>query len=691
MEGSSISIVSKARTVFNSAAAKAERVFNLSAADHRDLDKQLSNGWIDDLGAELPEEREFKGSNESKNFRWKPPNLGTKQDWQERLKNIGRGRKGIEDTEKAESPTMSFALFDENIYLYNEKLAAEAKGLDMASPVDGYDVSNRGIIPPASVMKQLATAIESGKNYKSMKDLLATSRSSSPVRERASLGFSAVKSLMLREKGKLAPESGGDEVLLFIQSALDAEGLTPSRKIYSTVERPLSTTTVHRDIHASPPESFIVVFSEVMGSLKTLQKMAVLWSRIVTDLRRLWLEEQYVPGIPADELPDLNSCLLYQKMQVINCCVSRKKRQAIAIESLESIVKEAEGISDGSAASKDTIPTSPLLYARINTGELVLRLGADLPADNLTMLETGEPIYAPLTQEGPLLTEDLIRENEEFVLRTGSVGAGCSQLLSDMQAFKAANPGCILEDFVRWHSPPDWSENGFDDEGLVPSAVDNSGSTRGRLSDRMLKEGNLWLELWETAKAVPAVNQAPLFDEDLAVEGILTDLEDISPAELFQQLYLSLLGLGFFVAESVVPKDDNMSKLFSECKDYVVTTCQGASWSEKLDDIGQVYDTVEAMLLRPEEVLNVLRQPEEMTTNDEPKRRFKRLRLIFGGRSRSLRKSASKEKNMEEKTTRQPFSNFFDSRSSIFSKKPPKPEATDEKPACPDESEWTIV
>ncbi|GAB2229345.1 hypothetical protein Droror1_Dr00023484 [Drosera rotundifolia] len=87
----------------------------------------------------------------------------------------------------------------------------------------------------------------SRQNYKSMKDLLGTSRSSSPVRERASLGFSAVKSLMRREKDFLAPESGEDEVLLFIQSPLDAEGLTPSRKIYSTM---------HRDIHASPPESF---------------------------------------------------------------------------------------------------------------------------------------------------------------------------------------------------------------------------------------------------------------------------------------------------------------------------------------------------------------------------------------------------------------------------------------------------
>ncbi|KAL7219189.1 hypothetical protein ACSBR2_012295 [Camellia fascicularis] len=30
---------------------------------------------------------------------------------------------------------------------------------------------------------------------------------------------------------------------------------------------------------------------------------------------------------------------------------------------------------------------------------------------------------------------------------------------------------------------------------------------------------NLWRELWETAKTVPAVKQAPLFDEALAVGG----------------------------------------------------------------------------------------------------------------------------------------------------------------------------
>lgn len=44
-----------------------------------------------------------------------------------------------------------------------------------------------------------------------------------------------------------------------------------------------------------------------------------------------------------------------------------------------------------------------------------------------------------------------------------------------MAAFKAANPGCILEDFVRWHSPNDW----------LPDAGAASG---GCLSPRMAAE-----------------------------------------------------------------------------------------------------------------------------------------------------------------------------------------------------------
>ena len=63
----------------------------------------------------------------------------------------------------------------------------------------------------------------SGKNYQSVKDFLTSTTSSSPVRERASLSISAVKSLVLRGKEeKIASQFSVDEVWSFIQAILDA-------------------------------------------------------------------------------------------------------------------------------------------------------------------------------------------------------------------------------------------------------------------------------------------------------------------------------------------------------------------------------------------------------------------------------------------------------------------------------------
>lgn len=54
---------------------------------------------------------------------------------------------------------------------------------------------------------------------------------------------------------------------------------------------------------------------------------------------------------------------------------------------------------------------------------------------------------------------------------------------------QAANPGCILEDFVRWHSPPDWTETEPITEGKDATDCVDLLSTRGQLSSRMQKEG----------------------------------------------------------------------------------------------------------------------------------------------------------------------------------------------------------
>ncbi|KAL8205610.1 hypothetical protein R6Q57_009161 [Mikania cordata] len=532
---------------------------------------------------------------------------------------------------------MAFPIFDRNVYLSIR--TPNTKEKDSGSPT--LDDVNTNIIPSASVLKQLAIGVETTKIIKSMKDLMILSRESSPVKERSGLSLSAMKSFVVGEKeDKFAAEFGRDEkVMSFIHSLIDPGHLL-RRKTRTHSDMTQIITKFSKELHGAPPESFVPELAEAMGSLRTLKKMALFWSTVVLELRRLWCEGKHISGIPPDEIPNLNYCLLHQQLQVINCCISRKQRRAIATESLNFILKQANYNSNISHASGDIHPESRLMYARISSGELVLRLGADKQLENTTLLDTGEPVYTPVMQEWPLLTEDIIKETEEFVLRTGSVGAGCSQLLSDMQAFKAANPGCILEDFVRWHSPPDWTE---DETNISPS--------RGHLSTRMQKEGNLWLELWETAKPVPAVRQSPLYYEDLSVEGILHGLENISPSGLFEQLFLSLLSSGCAIAEARISISSNefLYKMFKECKDYTVLICQSKSWVEKAQDICQVYETMVVMALNPDKVIRLMNpQPGQITTKEEPN---------------DLWKTSSK--NQEDNTATQ--------FSTMFSKKPPKP------------------
>ncbi|KAJ4980281.1 hypothetical protein NE237_031118 [Protea cynaroides] len=689
----STSLVSKARTAFHSAAAKAEKVLTDIKSDlktDRETDGQTQfQKSPREFGEHEPISiKNVASSDESEQAKRKPALSRRRQDWQDRLKIITKGKSGVQDKDRFENLNLAALSLDEYLDRMEAGDVSEGKVSERGSNVrEDTNAAGTPRIPPASAVKQLAIAVETGKTFKSMKDLLASARDSSPVKERASLSFSAVKSLVLREKDeKLTSQFVDDEILSLINVLFDAEGHFPRRKDASDSTTVIASS-LPRDVHAAPPEGFVVRLSEVIGTFKTLRKMALFWCRVVDELRRRWSEGQPVRGVPLDEGPDLNSCLLHQQLQVINSCISRKQRRSAATELLDLILRDANPDVEQSVDSHVMVSSGPVLYARSSSGDPVLRLGADRPSENLTMLETGEPVYSPVTQEGPILTEDLIKETEEFVLRTGSVGAGCSQLLSDMQAFKAANPGCILEDFVRWHSPPDWNEAEPSNEITDSFDEGDPSSKRGQLSTRMQKEGNLWRELWETAKPLPAVKQAPLFDEDLAVESILNFLEDIPPSELFKQLFLSLLCSGFVIAEATLSTNSNFSKPFYECKDYIIATCQQNIWSDNIDDLLQVYETVETILIHPEDGLKIIEHAEE-TSLSEPKRRFKKLSLNFGGKDGNfLRRPASKDqKKSEENPTRQVFSN-------LFAKKPPKGATTlqTDTPPCLDENEWTVV
>ena len=156
------------------------------------------------------------------------------------------------------------------------------------------------------------------------------------------------------------------------------------------------------------------------------------------------------------------------------------------------------------------------------------------------LLLNGEKMKEPYLQDHGVMTEDMISEQQEIYAQLGTSEEAqkirakmqASTLLSDMQAFKAANPNCVLHDFVRWHSPRDW-------------IVDDNATSdlQGHLSARMQLPGNLWLQIWDEADSIPSFKQRSLFDYTTHAEKSLHFLESISLHDLLQKYVLFILFL----------------------------------------------------------------------------------------------------------------------------------------------------
>ena len=162
----------------------------------------------------------------------------------------------------------------------------------------------------------------------------------------------------------------------------------------------------------------------------------------------------------------------------------------------------------------------------------------------LRMLKPPHRLMAePIAQLPPLYTEDMMREREAALSALGDTEDGrairlkmqSDMLVSDMSAFKAANPGSCLADFVRWHSPRDWISDENGDERVRKGSKSPLAPT-GCLSERMRNEGNAWRTLWRDSPRLPASRQKPLFDPIREGEKALHHLEQAPPPEIFAQL-----------------------------------------------------------------------------------------------------------------------------------------------------------
>ncbi|XP_031179854.1 rab3 GTPase-activating protein catalytic subunit isoform X3 [Sander lucioperca] len=343
-----------------------------------------------------------------------------------------------------------------------------------------------------------------------------------------------------------------------------------------------------------------------------LRAVAHLWQEFVLELRYRWENHYLIYGL-AGGPPDLRCCLLHQKLQMLNCCIERKCARDEARKVLEGSKERERKVSGGcqngrpvpqSAASPITASTSTrevspgkswdswsdsedeFFECLSDQGEIetphpeVEKHGSKSkaegrlhPYNNMTLLNSTEPLYVPVTQEPAPMTEDLLEEQSEVLAKLGTSAEGThlrarmqsACLLSDMESFKAANPGCVLEDFVRWYSPRDYVEE---------EVIDKKGNTvvKGELSARMKIPGNMWVETWETARVTPARRQRRLFDDTKEAEKVLHYLAVQKPADLTCHLLPCVL----HAAILKLNEEESAEDIPSVKKNIQQSTCQAS-------------------------------------------------------------------------------------------------------------------
>ncbi|KAK7068094.1 Rab3 GTPase-activating protein catalytic subunit [Halocaridina rubra] len=277
-----------------------------------------------------------------------------------------------------------------------------------------------------------------------------------------------------------------------------------------------------------------IVLCHVIHSLGGLQAAAHLWHEIVLELRFRWDNAIHVPGIGSGS-PDLASTLLHQKLQMLNCCITRRQAREKSLSKSE--IEEVEDDDEFYECEEEMEDEERSVNSRSVWDKPEGRLKR---CGQLRLLKTNEPLYIPYTQEPAPMTEDRLEEHADVLLRLGTDTVGSqlrarmmsASLLSDMESFKAANPGAVLEDFVRWYSPRDWIEQSSDDPSLPP---------QGSLSTRMQIPGNMWQEVWGSAKPVPARRQKRLFDDTREAEQVLHWLASMGPGAVCCHLQPTIL------------------------------------------------------------------------------------------------------------------------------------------------------
>ncbi|XP_037957060.1 rab3 GTPase-activating protein catalytic subunit [Teleopsis dalmanni] len=321
-------------------------------------------------------------------------------------------------------------------------------------------------------------------------------------------------------------------------------------------------------LKSAVPDSLVYRLSCLLATCNShlggVNGMAQLWVAFTRNLRNFWDNYLDIPGVGSG-FPDHRTCLLHQKLQMLNICIKRRRERDFPNEMNKSTT-EMEVVESDNDDNEDN--ENDEFYDCVNedfdngikseTGKQSTKAEGRLKRlGNLKLLNKDEYLYIPVTQEPVIKTEDQLNNESELLLKLEhdsdtKTQIMCPSLLSDMEAFKAANPSAEMEDFIRWYSPRDWIDT-----------TNESGEPVGELSTRMVTPGNTWLTVWNEAQAVPACKQKRLFDDTSEALKVLQFLESLQIRQILDLTIIPLLHSALLQLEDIL-NTSGVLQMFSE-------------------------------------------------------------------------------------------------------------------------------
>ncbi|XP_013098315.2 rab3 GTPase-activating protein catalytic subunit [Stomoxys calcitrans] len=324
--------------------------------------------------------------------------------------------------------------------------------------------------------------------------------------------------------------------------------------------------------------------------------MAQLYAAFTREIRSLWNSCIPIPGV-APGLPDIKTCLLHQKLQMLNVCIEKRLQREKGIQQQPFETEMVKTMQDADIISDDDDDTEEEEFYDLTDEEdaiadkqipRVARSKSPLKAEgrlqrcnNMRLLQSQDYLYVPITQDAVPKTEDCLQDDLNAVMQMGSdseyiTDMMCSTVVSDVEAFKAANPKACFEDFIRWFSPNDWEE--YSDE--------SSGEMKYKLSARMQAPGNTWQKVWEQAKPVPALRQKRLFDDTLEGYKVLSYLESRNMGEIFGLTVVPLLHSAILKLKDILLNSDVLD-MFSQTLEQLLADLSRFSRDVELVEVNK--------------------------------------------------------------------------------------------------------